>query len=62
MQLSENSLGYLSRTLLYLSKMALFNVILAEMRVDCLAGSVIFIALKTLEQVDSSIKAEEKIM
>jgi hypothetical protein len=52
--LNEASRKYFSKILLYLSKMALFNEILAEENPSLLAAAVVFIGLKTLEQVDST--------
>jgi hypothetical protein len=45
-------LKYLHKIILYLAKMILFHCDLAELDPALLAGSVIFIGLKTLEQVD----------
>jgi cyclin B/cyclin A len=41
--------------------MVLFNHELAEENTTLLAASVFFIALKTLEQVDSTVEPEKKI-
>lgn len=54
LSLAEQSAKYLAKILLYLSKMVLFNSELAEESPPLLAAAVVFIALKTLEQMDSS--------
>jgi hypothetical protein len=59
--LSEHSSKYLTKILLYLSKMVLFSCELAEESADLLAGAVVFISLKTLEQVDASSEPEKKL-
>ena len=54
MPLSELSKKYFNKIVLYLSKMSIFSIDLAEEKPKLLAGAVVFIALKTLEQVDNS--------
>lgn len=61
MALSDQSSKYFSKILLYLSKMTLFSCELAEESTPLLAGAVVFISLKTLEQVDSSAEPEKKL-
>jgi len=46
---------------LYLAKMALFNEVLAEESPSLLAAAVVFIGLKTLEQVDSTAEPETRL-
>lgn len=41
--------------------MALFNLDLAEENSTLLSGAVVFIALKTLEQVDSCAEPESRL-
>ena len=53
---------YFSKILLYLSKMVLFSQELVEEDPTTLACGVAFIALKTLEQVDSTAKPEERLV
>lgn len=59
--LSEQSSKYFNKILLYLSKMTLFSCELAEESTPLLAAAVVFISLKTLEQVDSSAEPEKKL-
>ena len=47
--------------MLYLGKMSLFSLDLAEEKSSVLAGAVVFISLKTLEQVDSSAEPEPRL-
>jgi hypothetical protein len=47
--------------LLYLSKMSLFNYELAQEDTKVLGSAVYFIALKTLEQVETSLRPEERL-
>ena len=54
MPLTESSKKYFSKILLYLSKMSQFSLELVEESPSLLAGAVVFISLKTLEQVDPS--------
>lgn len=54
LSLPEASSKYLAKILLYLCKMVMFSSELAEESADILAAAVVFIALKTLEQVDPS--------
>jgi hypothetical protein len=46
---------------LYLGKMSLFSYELAQEDTKLLAAAVYFIALKTLEQVEPSLKPEEHL-
>jgi hypothetical protein len=46
---------------LYLSKMTLFSQELAEENPTLLSGAVVFIALKTLEQVDCTAEPESRL-
>jgi hypothetical protein len=48
LQLSEKSILYFQKIILYLAKMSLFSCDLAEQPSVLLAGAVIFIGLKTL--------------
>lgn len=59
--LPEASSKYLAKILLYLSKMVMFNSELAEESAETLAAAVVFIALKTLEQVDPSAEPERNL-
>jgi hypothetical protein len=61
MNLRETSSKYFKKIILYLSKMVLFNFDLAEEDPTLMAGAVVFIALKTLEQVDSTAEPEGKV-
>ena len=47
--------------MLYLSKMSLFSHELAEEIPSLLACGVVFISLKTLEQVDSNAQPESRL-
>lgn len=47
--------------MLYLSKMSVFGYDLAQEDTKLLASSVYFIALKTLEQVESGLRPEEQL-
>ena len=58
--LSESSRKYFAKILLYLCKMVLFNELLAEESPSLLAAAVVFIGLKTLEQVDSTAEPESR--
>lgn len=51
--------AYFAKILLYLSKMTLFSHELVEKDLHILAGSVYFIALKTLEQVNRDLYPED---
>jgi len=53
---------YFNKILLYLSKMVLFSHELAEETPSVLACGVVFIALKTLEQVDTTARPEERLI
>lgn len=52
MAISETSVKYYKKIILYLAKMALFSDELVEEDPSLLAGAIVFIGLKTLEQVD----------
>ncbi len=59
MPVDDRSNRYLTKIVLYLSKMCLFSLDLAEENPVLLAGAVVFIGLKTLEQVDSTVRPED---
>jgi hypothetical protein len=61
MPMNESSKKYFSKILLYLSKMSQFSLELVEESPSLLAGAVVFISLKTLEQVDPSAEPERKL-
>lgn len=61
MPMNEFSKKYFSKILLYLSKMSQFSLELVEESPSLLAGAVVFISLKTLEQVDPSAEPERKL-
>jgi hypothetical protein len=61
MLLNDSSKKYFSKILLYLSKMSQFSLELVEESPALLAGAVVFISLKTLEQVDPSAEPERKL-
>ena len=50
---------YLQQISLYLSKMSLFNSELVEEDMNLLAGAILFISLKTLEQTDKTVDPEK---
>jgi hypothetical protein len=56
--ISDDKQDYLEQILLYLSKMSLFNYELAQEDTKVLGSAVYFIALKTLEQVETTLKPE----
>lgn len=62
LSISEDKQDYLEQILLYLSKMSLFNYELAQEDTKVLGSAVYFIALKTLEQVETTLKPEEKLV
>jgi hypothetical protein len=59
--MSEHSTKYLSKIVLYLSKMSLFICDLVEEDQTLLSGAIVFIALKTLEQVDTKTDPESRL-
>ena len=61
LNLNDDQKSYLDQIVLYLSKMSLFSYELAQEDTKLLAAAVYFIALKTLEQVESSLRPEEKL-
>ncbi len=61
LNLNDDQKSYLDQIVLYLSKMSLFSYELAQEDTKLLAAAVYFIALKTLEQVEPSLRPEERL-
>ncbi len=62
LSISEDKQDYLEQILLYLSKMSLFSYELAQEDTKLLGSAVYFIALKTLEQVETTLRPEERLV
>lgn len=56
LNLSPDKQDYLEQIILYLAKMSLFSYELAQENTKLLAAAVYFIALKTLEQVETTLR------
>ena len=58
MPLEEKAAEYLRKVCIYLGKMAMHSVELAWLANSLMAASIIFISLKTVEQVENSLNAD----
>ena len=58
MPLDKKASEYLQKVTVYLGKMAMHNIELAWLSNSVVAAAVVFISLKTVEQVETSLEAD----